>query len=71
MYQNVQLNNMLTFYRLTFIDLNYFWPSFDFSDGGWATYTKMKQTNKNQATTAVPGVIYSATLLEVRLRSTS
>jgi hypothetical protein len=69
MYKNVQLNNMLT-YRLTFIDLNYFWPSFDFSNGGWATYTKMTQTNKNQTNTAVPEVIYSATLLEVSLHST-
>jgi len=32
--QNVQLNNMSTFYRcLTLINLHYFWSSFDFSTG--------------------------------------
>jgi hypothetical protein len=60
---------MLT-YCLVFIDLKYFWPSFDFSDAEWATYTKMTQTNKNQTTTAVPGMIYSATLLKVSPHST-
>jgi len=61
--QNVQLNNMLTFYRcLTPIDLHYFLPSFDFLPGDKSPIQRWHKPTKTRQLLLAPNDLLSDAL---------